>query len=125
MREEEIERIAYSQYCGWLYDVYLKIPSDLGFLTFDKVTALAKRGRVLRKKEEKSLITKLLCNLGFIPCNYKHMYEHYDLALTLMNLMHKLRITEEDLILAETEAFYEKHFKKSWLLIKDIVLVMI
>ena len=112
MRKEQLEAITYRQYTAWLYDVYLKIPKDLGFLTYDKALELATKERVLRKKEERSIIQKILGKLNLVPCNTKHVYEHYDLALTIMNYLDKYQLTKEDVDLARTEEFYEKYFKE-------------
>ena len=115
MKQEQLESITYSQYTAWLYDVYLKIPKDLGFLTRDKAMELAKKERVLRRKEMKSIIQKILAKLNLIPCNAKHVYEHYDLALTLIHHINKDTLTKEDVDLARTEEFYEKYFKEALL----------
>ncbi len=115
MKQEQLEAITYSQYTGWLYDVYLKIPKDLGFLTRDKAMELAKKERVLRRKEMKSIIQKILVKLSLIPCNAKHVYEDYDLALSLMHHLNKDILTKEDVDTARSEEFYNIYFKEALL----------
>ena len=115
MKQEELERIACSEYSAWLSNVDLKIQNELGFLSRDKAIELRKQERILRQKEKKSIIKKFLRNLGLIPCNAKHVYEDYDLALSLMHHMDKDILTKEDIDLARTEEFYEKYFKESLL----------
>ena len=69
MKQEQLEAITYSQYTAWLCDVYLKIPKDLGFLTYDKAMELAKKERVLRRKEMKSIIQKIPSSISS-PSSY-------------------------------------------------------
>ncbi len=112
MKQEQLEQMSYSQYSAWLENLYMKIPKDIGFLTYDEAIKFAKKERILRDKEQKSLINKILGKLNLIPCNSKHTYEDYDLALTLMNFMNKKILTIEDMRVALKPDFYEEFFEK-------------
>ncbi len=112
MEQELLESMAYSQYSAWLENLSMKIPKETGVLTYDDAIELAKKERGLRNKEQSSLINKILSKLNLIPCNSKHVYEDYDLALTLMNLMNKKILSLEDLVIALKPKFYEDFFKE-------------
>ena len=58
MKQEQLEQMSYSQYSAWLENLYMKIPKDIGFLTYDEAIEFAKKERILRDKEQKSLNNK-------------------------------------------------------------------
>jgi len=112
MNQEQLELMTYSQYSAWLENLAMKIPKVTGCLTYDDAIELAKKERILRDKEQRSLIHKILSKFNLISCNSKHVYEDYDLALTLMNLMNKKILSIEDLYIALKPKFYEHFFKE-------------